>query len=67
MRLKDADLAQKFKEAVEAAQLYNKLVGEGKSGDELVEAPVVEDIDEVEPDSIENVNAGEAGDDDKAE
>ena len=28
-----------------------------------MEAPVVEDIDETEPDTIENVNAGEDGKD----
>ena len=58
LRLKDADLAQAYKTQFEAAKLYNKLSAEGKN-DELVNAPVVEDIDEVEPDSMDNVNAGE--------
>ena len=58
IRLKDAELAQKFKEAIEAAQVYNKAVAEDKK-DDLVEAPVVEDVDEEVPDSIENVHAGE--------
>ncbi len=58
MRLKDADLANKFKESFEAAQKYNLLVKEGKT-EGLVEAAIVEDVEEEQPDSIENVHAGE--------
>jgi len=57
IRLKDAELAQKFKEAMIAAQTYNRLLSEEKK-DELVEAAVIEDLDDEVADSIENVHAG---------
>jgi hypothetical protein len=58
LRLKDADLSQKFKDAIDAAQVYNKLVGEEKT-EGLVEAPIVEDIEEVAEVDIDNVHAGD--------
>lgn len=56
--------ANKFKEAFEAAKKFNQLLKDGKT-EELVYAPVVEDIEEVEVDDPEkNKTAG--GDDDNA-
>ena len=65
LRLKDEELAGKFKTAFAAAQLYNKLRAEGNTED-LVEAPVVEDAPEEVVDSLENVNAGEEAKEEEA-
>ena len=58
--------AQKFKEAFEAAKKFNVLLKEGKT-DELVYAPVVEDIEE-QPNPADDVevNKTAGGDDDNA-
>jgi hypothetical protein len=57
--------ANKFKEAFNAAVLYNQLVKEGKT-EELVHAAVVEDVEEkVEDDPDKNKTADEEGGDDE--
>lgn len=57
--------ATKFKEAFEAARKFNIDVKEGKTGDDLVFAAVVEDIEEL-PDPADdpdkNKTAGDDGD-----
>ena len=53
--------ANKFKEAFNAAKLYNQLVKDGKT-EELVDAPVIEDVEEkVEDDANINKTADEDG------
>lgn len=55
--------ATKFKEAFEAARIYNQLLKDGKTED-LVEAAVVEDVEEkVEDDPDKNKTADEEGGD----
>lgn len=58
--------AQKFKEAFEEAQKFNKLVKEGKPESELVMAPVVEDKEEAEVDDAD-INKPAEGDKDDDE
>ncbi len=59
----------KFKEAFEAAQKFNLAVKENKTGDDLVFAPAIEDVEEVvtdDPDKNTTADpdaAGEGGDD----
>ena len=54
VRLKTVEDATKFKEAFEAARVFNGLLKEGKTED-LVHAPVIEDV----PDQTEEDDACE--------
>lgn len=54
---------QKFKEAFAAAQVFNKLLKEGKT-EELVMAPVVENVKDKASDDVENKPHEENEDDD---
>ena len=59
--------ANKFRDAFNAAKLYNQLVKDGKT-EELVHAPVVEDVEEkVEDDPDQNKTADQDGGADEAD
>ena len=52
-RFQNAEIANEFKAAFEAAQKFNQDAKEGKSDEELVFAPEVEDQEEVAEDDID--------------
>ena len=59
-RFKTVDDAKAFKDAIEAAQLFNDQAKAGKPKEELVFADVIEDVDEVVEDDIDTNKTADA-------